>query len=58
MISLIVMLVIIGALLYVVSLLPIDPTIKTIINVIVAIAAFIYVLQAFGLYSGPSLRLR
>lgn len=58
MISLIVVLVVVGGLLFIVSRLPIDANVKTIINVIAVIALFIYVLEAFGLYNGPHLGLR
>ena len=56
MITLLVALVIAGALLYVVTLLPIDGTIKRIIQVVVIIFLFLYCLQALGLWSGISLR--
>ena len=57
-IGLIVVLVIVGAVLYILSLLPIDGTVKRIIYVIVLILVFLYVLQAFGLISGTGIRLR
>ena len=48
MISVIVMLIVIGLLLYVVSLLPIDAVIMNIIRAVVIVAAVFYVLSAFG----------
>jgi hypothetical protein len=58
-ISLIVTLIIVGALLYCLELLTfIDPTIKQIIRVLVIVLALLYVLQAFGIWhtSAPLLR--
>jgi hypothetical protein len=53
-IALIVYLVILGAVLYVVGILPIDATIKTVIRVIVLIAVALWLLQQFGVMgSGP-----
>lgn len=46
-ISLVIVLIIIGALLYVVSLLPIDGTIKKIINIVVIIVVLLWILQLF-----------
>ena len=48
-ISIIVTLVIIGLLLYLVDLIPMDRTIKQIIRIIVIIAVVVWLLQAFGL---------
>lgn len=48
MISLIVALVLFGLLLYVVSALPIDGTIKRIIHVVIVVCAVLYALQGFG----------
>ena len=48
-ISIIVTLVVIGLLLYLVELIPMDGTIKQIIRVIVIIAVVVWLLQAFGL---------
>ncbi len=48
MINLIIILIIIGALLYVAQFLPIDATIKKIIYVIVVVAVAIYVLRHLG----------
>ena len=48
-ISLIVMLIIIGVLLYLVNtLIPMDAKIKTIINVVVVIIVLLWLLQVFG----------
>lgn len=58
-ISLLVLLVIVGAILYLVnSIIPMPEAFKTIINVIAVVAVFLWVLQAFGLWSGPVLHLR
>jgi hypothetical protein len=57
-ISLLVVLVVFGAVLYIVQLLPIDGTIKRIIGVVVVVVLLLYVLQAFGLISGTGIRLR
>ena len=51
-IALVVYLIIFGALLYVVGLLPIDATIKIIIRVIVIIAVALWLLNSFGLMTG------
>lgn len=57
MISILVALVILGALIYVIGLLPIDATIKTIIKVLAILFVFLYVLQALGLWHGlPAVR--
>jgi hypothetical protein len=47
-ISIIVALVIVGLLLYLVGLIPMDGTIKQIIRVLVIIAVIVWLLQAFG----------
>ena len=58
-ISIIVTLVVIGLLLYLVDLIPMDGTIKQIIRVIVIIGVIVWLLQAFGLIGpiGPFHRL-
>ena len=56
MINLLVILVIIGVLLYCVELLPMNATIKRIIQVVACLVAFLYVLQAFGIWHGMPLR--
>lgn len=48
MISLLIALIILGALLYVLTLLPIDATIKRIIQVIAIVAVVIWLLRAFA----------
>ncbi len=48
-ISIIVALVIVGLVLYVVDIIPMDGTIKQIIRLIVIIAVVVWLLQAFGL---------
>ena len=48
MISLIIMLIIVGALLYLLRLLPIDATMRTVIYVVVVVAMAIYVLRHLG----------
>ncbi len=63
-ISIIVTLVVIGLLLYLIDLIPMDGTIKQIIRLIVIIAVVVWLLQAFGLIgslnnlfrSGPPVR--
>lgn len=58
-VGLIVFLIVIGLLLYLIQLLPIDATIKQIIYVIVIVAVILWLLSAVGLFaSGPYLRLR
>ncbi len=55
MISLLVTLIIVGVLLYLLnSLVPMDSRIKTIINVIVILAVCIWLLEGFGLFTGPT----
>lgn len=58
MILLLVVLVIVGVLLYIFqTLVPMDPRFKNAIIALVCLAAFIYILQAFGLIHGlPTLR--
>ena len=53
-ISIIVTLVVIGLVLYLIDLIPMDGTIKQIIRVIVIIAVVIWLLQAFGLIGSLS----
>lgn len=52
MISLLIALIVIGALLYLIQLLPIDGTIKKIIYVIAIVFVLIWVLQRFGGLAG------
>ena len=58
MISIIIALVIIGAVLALVSMLPIDETIKRIIYILVIVFVIIYLLQSLGAISGGNLTLR
>ena len=61
MIELLVVLILIGVVLYLVNtLIPMDPKIKTVINVVVVILVLLYVLRAFGVLDmgGPLPRLR
>jgi hypothetical protein len=51
-ISIIVTLIVIGLLLYLIGLIPMDGTIKQIIRVVVILAVIIWLLQSFGLL-GP-----
>ncbi len=54
-ISLVVVLAVVGVLLYVLNtLVPMAAPIKTLINVVVVLVACLWVLEAFGLISGPS----
>jgi len=48
-VSIIISLVVIGLLLYLVELIPMDATIKQIIRIIVIIAVVVWLLEAFGL---------
>ncbi len=58
-ISLILVLVVVGVLLYVVqTLIPMDERIKKVIYVLVALAVLIYILQSVGLISGSYVHLR
>ena len=55
MIGLIVTLIIVGVLLYLLNtLIPMDARIKTIINVIVILAVCLWLLEGFGLFTGPT----
>ena len=58
-ISIIVTLVVIGLVLYLIDLIPMDGTIKLIIRIIVIVAVIVWLLQAFGLIGpiGPFHRL-
>ncbi len=51
MISLLLVLVLAGVLLYLLTLIPMDAAIVTLIRVVVIIACVFYVIQAFGLLS-------
>lgn len=53
MISVIITLILIGLLLYVVDLLiPMDPTIRKVIRVVVLVAVCLWLLQVFGIWNG------
>jgi hypothetical protein len=55
MISLLITLAVIGVILYLVNtLLPMDGTIKKVINVLVGLCVLLYVLQFFGVWTGFS----
>jgi hypothetical protein len=61
MVSLIVLLILVGVGLYLINtVLPLDPNIKTIINVVILLVVVLYILQVFGLLSplGGPIRLR
>ena len=52
-ISLVVVLIVVGILLYLVNqYLPMDPTIKRIVNIVVIIAVVLWLLGVFGLLAG------
>ena len=51
-ISLLVYLIVIGLLLYLVGLLPIDATIKRIIQIVVLVVVILWLVQALGLLAG------
>lgn len=53
-VSLLILLIIVGAVLYLVSLLPIDATIKTIIYVVAIVVVAIYLLRALAPAAGLS----
>lgn len=53
MLDLIIALIILGALLYIVRLLPIDATIKVIINVVAIVLVCVWILRSFGHMGGP-----
>lgn len=52
MISLIVLLLIVGVALYLIGLIPMDPTVRRVIQVLVILFVVLYALQALGLWSG------
>lgn len=54
-VTLIVVLVVIGVLLWLVNTyIPMDPTMKKIVNIVVVIAVVLWLLKAFGLLAGLS----
>ena len=59
MISIIVMLIVVGVVLYLLNVLvPMDGRFKTAINVLVGLFLFLYILQALGIWSGSGINLR
>ena len=57
MISIVLTLVIVGVLLYLLTLIPMDATIATVIRVVVILFAIIWVVQSLGLLGGHGLKL-
>lgn len=58
-ISLIIILIIVGVVLYLVnSLIPMDQKIKTILNAVVVICVLLWLLEGFGLFGGYSRPIR
>lgn len=57
-VGIVVALIIVGALLYILSLIPIDATIKRIIYVVVLVAALLWILSAFGFLPHGSIPLK
>ena len=55
MIHIIITLLIVGVLLYLITLIPMDAAIVTIIRVVVILCAVLYVLSALGLWHGAGL---
>jgi hypothetical protein len=51
-ISIIISLVVVGLLLYLIDLIPMDGTIKQIIRIVVIILVIVWLLQSFGLLAG------
>lgn len=58
MIALILLLVIVGVCLYFLDQLPMDPTIKTVIRVVVILCVVVYLLRVFGVMDLPVPKLR
>lgn len=56
MLGIIIALVLVGVALYIISLIPMDPTIKKIITVLVIVFVCLYALQVLGLFAFPALR--
>lgn len=57
-VGLIVVLIIVGVALYLISLIPMDATVKRIIQVIVILVVVLWVLSVFGLLPHGSIRLK
>lgn len=58
MLELLLALVLVGVGLYLLQQIPMDPTIKTVIRVVVILFVILYVVRAFGLLDVPVPRLR
>jgi len=58
MISVLIVLVLVGVLLYVITLIPMDPTIVVIIRVVAILFVVIWLLSVFGVLDVPVPRLR
>ena len=58
MLALILLLVIVGVCLYFLDQLPMDPTIKTVIRVVVILCVVVYLLRVFGVMDLPVPKLR
>jgi hypothetical protein len=56
--SLVVALVVVGLLLWVVAQIPMDPTVRRILQVVVVVVLVLWLLQTFGLLGGTPIRLR
>jgi len=56
-VNLVIVLIIVGVALWLINLIPMAPTIKTILNVVVTLAVGVWVLQVTGLW-GPISRYR
>ncbi len=52
MLSVIVMLIVVGVLLYIVGLIPMEPTVKKIIYAVAILAVVLWLLEGFGLLKG------
>lgn len=57
-IGIIVTLIIVGVLLYLIQVIPMDATIKTIIRVVVILAVVIYVLMGLGVLTGSEVPIK
>ena len=58
-ISLAILIIIVGVLLWAVNAaIPMEPSIKRVLNVVVLVVVLLYVVQAFGLIDGSPIRLR
>jgi hypothetical protein len=58
MVQLIVVLLVLGLVLYLVTLLPIDPVILRIVQVVVLLCVILWLLSAFGILDAPLPRVR